>query len=179
MRQHLFELVPFPDPEIPGIRITGSIFRDGNALTVRYSLSGNIEQVLLPKINPQPSRKDELWLATCFEFFLALPSQPQYWEFNLSPSGDWNAFHMDAYRRIGFCQEESISNPEIVITHDFDCYKLQATIDLNPILGRATKIQAGVTSVIQTHQGHETYWALAHPQPHADFHLRESFLLTL
>jgi hypothetical protein len=179
MRKNRFELVPFPDPEIPGVTITGNILRDGSLLTVQYSLSGKLEQVLFPRVNPQPGRKDELWLATCFEFFLAFPGQPQYWEFNLSPSGDWNVFHMDAYRRIGFRREESIQNPEIEIVNDIDCFKLHATIDVTPIFAGETIIQAGVTSVIQTHQGHETYWALAHPQPQADFHLRESFLLTL
>jgi hypothetical protein len=179
MRQKRFELVPFPDLEIPDIKITGNVFRDGNLLTVQYSLSGKIEQVLFPNVHPRPGRKDKLWLVTCFEFFLALPGQPQYWEFNLSPAGDWNAFHMDAYRRIGFRQEESIQNPEIKLANDIDCFKLDATIDLDPIFTSETKIQAAVTSVIQTRQGHETYWALVHPQPQADFHLRESFLLTL
>jgi hypothetical protein len=33
--------------------------------------------------------------------------------------------------------------------------------------------------VIQTQDRHETYWALVHPQPQADFHLRDSFILEL
>ncbi len=179
MRKLSFGLVPFPDPELPAVTITGSIFRDDNLLTVGYSLTGKIDQILFPNTNPKPERKDELWLATCFEFFLALPDQPQYWEVNLSPSGDWNAFHMDAYRRIGFRQEEKIQNPQLEIANSIDCFKLHATIDLNQLFDPDTKIQAGVTSVIQNRQEHETYWALAHPQPQADFHLRESFLLTL
>jgi hypothetical protein len=179
MMKHPFALVPFADPEIPEVRITGDIMREGNVLVVQYSLSGNIQDVLLPEINPQPARKGELWLQTCFEFFLAFPDQPQYWEFNFSPSGDWNVFHMDAYRRFGFSEEKSMQAPVLEIRNNVDCFTLDATIDLSPIAKPESQIQVGITSVIQAHQGHETYWALAHPQPQADFHLRDGFILTL
>jgi len=179
MISHPFELVPHPDPGIPEIRITGRIERRGNILTVHYSVSGKIDEVLLPAPNPQPGRKEDLWLRTCFEFFLALPDQPQYWEFNFSPSGDWNAFRMDAYRRVGFREEELIQNPCLEIRNEIECFELEAVIDLNAILKSETQMLVGVTSVIQPRNGHETYWALTHPQPMADFHLRDSFILTL
>ena len=179
MSSHPFELVPYPDTEIPEVRITGKIDRVGNILTVYYSLCGKVDQVLLPPPNPQPGRKEKLWLETCFEFFLALPNQSQYWEFNFSPSSDWNAFHMDAYRRIGFREEDLIRNPCLVVRREINCLKLEAVIDLSPILELETGLFAGVTSVIQSNQGQETYWALTHPQQVADFHLRDSFILTL
>jgi hypothetical protein len=175
-----FELVPFPDPELPDIRITGTIFRENHIFTIQYSLSGKIDDILLPVLNPNPCRKQELWLGTCFEFFLARPDQPQYWEFNFSPSGDWNVFHMDAYRRIGFHEEDLIQNPCLDIGSEVDCFELEAAMDLSPILAPETLIQAGVTAVVQSRPGpNETYWALIHPRPQADFHLRESFILTL
>lgn len=179
MMQHPFELVPFSEPGIPKVRITGNVVREGSAITVQYSLSGNIVEVLLPAVTPQPVRKENLWLATCFEFFLAIPGQPQYWEFNFSPSGDWNAFHMDAYRRIGFREEGLVQNPCLEIKNGIDAFRLESSFDLSQILDSNTQMQAGVTSVIQTHHGQETYWALTHPRPQADFHLRDSFLLTL
>lgn len=179
MIEHSFELIPFPDPGIPDIKITGSVLQKGSVLTVQYAMSGTIEDILFPRLNPQPGRKDGLWLATCFEFFLAFPDQPQYWEFNLSPSGDWNAYRMDAYRQISFQEEELIQSLHLEIKKSVDCYHLETVVDLHPLLKAENTLLLGVASIIQTLDGHETYWALTHSSPRADFHHRESFILAL
>ncbi|HJS19718.1 MAG TPA: DOMON-like domain-containing protein [Anaerolineales bacterium] len=148
-------------------------------MTVRYSLSGKIEDILFPEVSSQPGRRDELWLATCFEFFLAIPDQPQYWEFNLSPSGDWNIFRMDSYRRVGFREEKSIDELKFEVRRDADCFSINGSVDIHPIIHSEVQIQAGITTVIQIGDGRESYWALTHPRPQADFHLRKSFILAL
>jgi hypothetical protein len=177
--EYSFELIPFPDPGIPKNKITGGVVREGNILTVRYALSGEIEEILFPHFNQQPGRKNELWRKTCFEFFLAFPDQPQYWEFNLSPSGDWNAYRMDAYRQISIQEEELIRGLRLDIRRKVDCYHLEAVVDISPILIAEKQLLMGISSVIQTLDGHETYWALNHPSSQADFHHRESFILAL
>jgi hypothetical protein len=116
---------------------------------------------------------------TCFEFFLAVKESPQYWEFNMSPSGDWNAYHMDAYRRIGFREEILIQQLPFQIQKDANNFLLRAEIDLSPILHPEQALDIGITAIIQTLDGNETYWALVHPAPQADFHLRESFIIGL
>jgi len=50
---------------------------------------------------------------------------------------------------------------------------------LNPILGSAQSLEVGITSIVQTTDGKESYWALTHPGSVADFHLRQSFILEL
>ena len=179
MNPHPFELVPLLDSKIPDIKITGSMAREENVLTVKFFLSGKIDEILLPDLNPQPGRKYALWLATCFEFFLAFPGQPHYWEFNLSPSGDWNVFRMDSYRQIGFREEELIQSPRLEIRNDTDCFQLEVVTDLTPILEQEELLQAGIAAVIKSHDGYETYWALTHLNSQPDFHLRESFLLKI
>jgi hypothetical protein len=179
MKVHAFELVPLPDPKIPEIRLTGSVAKAGKALTLNYSLSGQIDDILFPELNAQPGRKSGLWQATCFEFFLAFPGQPHYWEFNISPSGDWNVFRMDSYRQVGFREEELIQNPQMDIKQDAKCFQLQVVTDLGRILEANEKIIVGVSCVVKTHDGHETYWAVKHITPQADFHMRESFILVL
>ena len=179
MMEHSFELIPFPDPGIPNIKITGIVVREGNVLAIRYSMSGEVDKVLFPDSNPQPGRKTELWQTTCFEFFLAFPDQPQYWEFNLSPSGDWNVYRMDAYRQISFQEEELIYSLRLDIQPDVDGYHLGTVADISPILIANKQLLIGISSVIQTLDGHETYWALNHPGHQADFHQRESFSLAL
>lgn len=179
MREQSFSLVPFPDRDIPDITITGSILRKHNLLAVRYSLSGSLEKIHYPKPASQPARKDELWMSTCFEFFLAVPNQPAYWEFNLSPSGDWNVFRMDAYRRIGFREEPSIDRLTLVIMEAIDCMNVDCLVDLNPMIDPGETLLTGITCVIQNRDGGETYWALCHPGSQADFHARESFTIRL
>ena len=178
--EQTFELVPFPDPKTPEIKVTGKISREENILTVSYLVSGEVGDIFIPKAISRPERGQELWLTTCFEFFLAIPGQAEYSEFNLSPSGEWNAFYMNAYRRVGFREENRISELELAFfLGESGNYHLNAVVDLDPIFNTETRLQAGITTIVQTLDGHETYWALTHPRTQADFHLRDSFTLVL
>ena len=187
MTQQSFSLIPFPASNLPEITLTGTISRQNDFLAVSYILAGELNPIVLPTISARPSRRDELWKATCFEFFLAIKDQPQYWEFNLSPSGDWNVYRMDAYRRVGFRQEPSIQRLPFEVKracvepgrNEPEAFVLNASIDLNPLFRPEHRLDVGITAVIQTKDGGESYWALAHPAPQADFHLRESFTLAL
>ena len=179
MSEQLFTLVRFPDSNIPEIEIYGKVARQSNILTIHYHVTGQTEDILFPESSAQPARKDELWLSTCFEFFLAIPDRAPYWEFNLSPSGDWNVYYMDAYRRIGFREETSVERLPFSVRREASCVSVEASADLSPIIAEVVPVQAGITSVIQTLERHETYWALTHPNPQADFHLRDSFILAL
>ena len=179
MMENSFSLIASPDSNSPDIKIAGKISRQSNTLSIGYCLSGNVGDIVFPETSQQPRRKDELWTATCFEFFLAIPEQPQYWEFNMSPSGDWNIYHMDAYRRVSFREEILIQRLSFSVRKEAGCVSVDAFVDLSPIVRSQESIQVGITSVIQKNDGHESYWALAHPNSHADFHLRESFTLEL
>ncbi len=179
MTEQSFALIPFPAPNIPEITITGKIARQANRIILRYLLAGNTEDIFLPPRTLSSSRKDELWKTTCFEFFLAIQDQPQYWEFNLSPSGGWNAYRMDAYRRVGFREETSIQRLELDTQTNADIIFLNAVADLHPIVRESQLLEVGVTAIIQTKDKYETYWALLHPASQADFHRRESFLCSL
>ena len=179
MIQHAFKLIPFPAPDIPAVSMTGTISLEGELLSLHYSLSGSIENVMLPPISSNPSRQDELWTSTCFEFFLAIKDQPGYWEFNLSSSGDWNVYRMEAYRRIGFREEAAISQLPFEFQKSSEGYSLDISVDLTPLLAPAHVLQMGVTAILQTYDGGETYWALSHPALQPDFHAREGFILLL
>ncbi len=179
MSEQSFSLIAFPDTNIPDISISGRITRQNNILTIHYSVTGNTEIILFPEISSNPTRKDDLWRATCFEFFVAIPDGDQYWEFNMSPSGDWNIYHMDAYRQVGLREVSSMQRLQFSVRKDAACVSVETNVDLNAILDDEKPIQVGITAVIQTQDGHETYWALTHPGSQADFHLRESFLLRL
>jgi hypothetical protein len=179
MIERKFRLVPFPAPEIPEISLSGTFTFAQHFLTLQYCLSGNLESVRLPPTSPMPGRRDELWKETCFEFFLAIKDRPDYWEFNLSPSGDWNVYRMDAYRRIGFREETAISQLPFEFRKGTDGYSMDAYVDLASIIESGHELQMAVTAILQACDGKETYWALAHPAPQPDFHAREGFILPL
>lgn len=179
MTEQAFSLIPFPTADFSDIEITGTVSLEDTLLAVHYALTGDIEEVMLPRISATPGRKDELWKTTCFEFFLALKAQSHYWEFNLSPSGDWNVYRMEAYRKVGFGVEPGISQLPFMTRKESSGYFLDLSVDLAPILERQQELEMAVTAVIQLKNGNETYWALTHPASQPDFHLRQSFILAL
>ena len=174
-----FELSPYPVKDLPEIEIVGTVERIGNQLSLLYEVRGDVESILLhsPSV---PTRKDDLWMATCFEFFLAVTGTAGYWEFNMSPSGDWNVYCMDEYRRIGFREESAIWQLPFKFQKRETGLSLDIVLDLSPIIPAEEKIEIGISAVIQTNDNKETHWALSHPNEWAsqpDFHLRESFVL--
>jgi hypothetical protein len=175
----VFELVPFPSGEILNITITGSAERKGNLLSIHYKVNGDVDLIIFPGTSKSPARKDDLWKATCFEFFLAISDQPGYWEFNMSPSGNWNAYKMDAYRQVNMREEPAFTGLPFEFKQNDNNCSINISVNLNPIIQPAHNLQIGLTAIIQTKDGSESYWALSHPGSQADFHLRESFTLSL
>lgn len=174
-----FQLIPFPSNVLPNIHINGLVERVENELSIRYVVQGEIENLLLPTASASPARKHDVWKATCFEFFLAILDQQRYWEFNLSPSRDWNVYAMDAYRQVNMREEIAFTQLPFEFRKTNEALLLDISVDLSPIVRPAKDIQLGVTAIIQTKDVIETYWALAHSGPYADFHVRESFVIEL
>lgn len=172
-----FGLIPYPVGELPEIQIVGEVERNATRLSIHYDVRGEVAGILLPA-PATPLRNDDLWRATCFEFFLALPGADGYWEFNMSPSGEWNVYRMDAYRQVNMREETRFHEMPFQFVTGTE-HRLDIEVDMSPIIKPEQAVQLGVTAIIQTADGSETYWALSHPGAHADFHLRPSFLLEL
>jgi hypothetical protein len=174
-----FSLIPFqPDQTLPTITITGQIERLGSQLFLTFVVTGEIDQIAIPAPTTSPTRQDNLWQTTCFEFFLGLTDQPDYWEFNLSPSGHGHCYHFSDYRQ-GMAAEMALK----ILPFQFDKSPqrliLQINLDLSGLFSSSPALMAGITTVIQTIDGNLSYWALTHPGPEADFHRRDSFQLDL
>ncbi len=174
-----FNLIPYPAENLPQIKITGDIERAGTQISACYTLSGEIHSVLFPAPSIPSTRKHDLWKATCFEFFIAPTGQSQYWEFNLSPSGNWNVYHMDAYRQVNMREEEKVTDLPFTF-HKTDAQaSLEISVNTASFLPMSQKLEVGIAAIIQSHDKAETYWALNHPNPQADFHHRDGFVMTL
>ncbi|MEA5573588.1 DOMON-like domain-containing protein [Calothrix sp. UHCC 0171] len=177
--EHLFTLQPFPTLEtLPNITIIGNINQNDNLLNIRYALRGNITEVEIPFQSQIPQRKNELWEHTCFEFFIGVKNSPRYWEFNLSPSRDWNVYSFEGYRQ-GMQSEAALSMLPFRIQNSADCLELALSFDLDKIIPPKQDLEVGVTAVIKCKNSQVSYWALTHCAVEADFHQRDSFLLDL
>ncbi|MBD2329378.1 DOMON-like domain-containing protein [Alkalinema sp. FACHB-956] len=183
-----FMLKPFTESgsqsSPPNRQLTGTIDRRDNILALHYSLQGLLDSqdlldslAIAPPANC-PERRDNLWETTCFEFFLGLPNSPQYWEFNLSPSGHWNVYRFTDYRQ-GMEPETQITSLPFQLKQWSNQLELAVEFDLASILSITQSLDVGITTVIQDKSGTVTYWALTHLGEQADFHRRDSFILTI
>jgi hypothetical protein len=178
MTTHSFQLQPFPGSIAPDIRIMGVVTRDRQQLNIVYMVSGAINTIQLPALNPHPIRQWELWETTCLECFIGLPEAQNYWEFNFAPNGNWNAFALTDYRE-GIAEAAEITSIVITTDRTLDRFTLSTTIPLSAIIPARKPLEMSVTAVIQTQDQAVSYWAIAHCGDTADFHQRDSFMLTL
>jgi len=172
-------LKPWPDPNLPAIEITGTVERRVDILSMEYYISGSLMDLEIPVPNNSPERRIALWEHTCLEFFIGEPGLSRYWEFNLSPSGDWNVFRFEEYRQ-GLFEEMAFSElPLYVVQETSKNFLLKLEWDLERIFGPGKVLEMAVTAVIKTKSGRETMWALSHPGSSPDFHHRKGFLIRL
>lgn len=168
MHAQPFRLIPFDANTSCPVEITGTLIRDARALHVAFRISGAIEQVTFAPRNAAPARKNELWRNTCFELFAKRPDDTAYWEYNLAPSGDWNAYRFTHYRS-PLQPEPQIT--DIQIETDIEHVRLtgvRAVLPLSPeLIGHALTL--GITSVIEDRTGAISYFALRHGTK-PDFH---------
>lgn len=177
MDSHNFSLRPFSPVGFP-ITIKGSISRLSNRFTISYSLTGALSDIVIPAPADLPERRSNIWQETCFEFFLSLKDNDQYWEFNLSPSGHWNVYRFKAYRE-GRQEEEAFRSLPFNVISNTDTFMLELELDLDKIIPADETLKAGISAVMKQTDDNTTHWALTHPCQKADFHKRESFIIEL
>jgi hypothetical protein len=174
-----FFLKPFPGEGIPaGVTIGGTIARCADTLSVRFEVRGDLSKVSIPIVAEAPRRKDRLWEETCLELFLGTGDSEAYWEFNLSPSGNWNVYRFTRYRE-GMREETAIALLPYNVRRDSEALVLTAEIGIGKIVPPDKSLAASVAAVIRTTDGGKNHWALAHPSSRPDFHRRDGFALVL
>ncbi len=182
-----FTLVPFaPLPEQINLTVTGTLTRKDTVLSVSYLMAGDLEAVALPTLNSTHARQDRIWEQTCFELFWSVGAEKSdedpYWELNFSPTGAWNVFTLERYRQ-GRKEATAIADLPFTLSHSAAGLRLDISVDLRALLPSEAAAQLlwrlgiGVVAVLDS--GEETFWAIAHPGPTADFHHSDSFLILL
>ncbi|HEY9898689.1 MAG TPA: DOMON-like domain-containing protein [Pantanalinema sp.] len=170
-----FVLEPYPGLPFPaGVRVCGKARREGAALHLSWRLEGPPGSLALPLPAARPERRRELWEETCFEFFLASPERPGYWEFNLSPAGHWNVFHFDDYRA-GMTDETAFEALPFTVSNRPEACEVSVCIDPTELGLAAAPWLLAVSTVVAEPGGRVTYWALSHPGTQPDFHHPDAF----
>ncbi|MCS5698028.1 DOMON-like domain-containing protein [Cyanobium sp. FGCU-52] len=172
-------LVPFgDDPAAAPFRLEATAHRQGASLQLHYDLRGPLETLRLPAPAQAPERRDGLWEGTCFEAFLAEAGAEGYRELNLSPSGHWNLYRLNGYRR-GLRPDPLVEALPFQRTEAADHLQLELTLDLTPFALAQAPLELALTTVLQHSDGSCSFLALTHPGAEADFHRRDGFLLRL
>ena len=173
-------LEPHVESRPPNIRIDAQAERTaGNALQLRFRLTGAVDQVVLPAPGLQ-RRIDGLWRHSCFEAFVRAPGEAGYFEINLAPSGEWAAYRFSDYR-MDMAKAEEVPPPAIAASAEEEGFELRASVELDAALGLLAHLpwQLGLAVVIEARDGGISHWALAHPEGPPDFHHRDCFALEL
>lgn len=148
---------------------------DSDRLQFAYRLTGEMSALKVPTLQTS-AMVEGLWQHTCFEAFIAEPNELEYLEFNFSPSSQWTIYRFNDYRqRVDYIG--SIT-PKIHVEITETQLHLVAEIELPKNLVN-NNLQIGLTAVIENKHAQLTYWALQHPAPKPDFHLKAGFALLL
>jgi len=175
----LFSLQPFtPVQDLPDLGMTVHLSRRSNTAALSYTIRGPMEEIVVPAPVETPLRMGRLWEETCLEFFLASKDSPQYWEINLSPSGQWNIYRFSAYRE-GMQEEAAFASLPFRVERGKDSFSLDVELHLDRIISPNTPLHVGISAAIKLRRNQMTYWALSHPGQKPDFHRRESFIAEL
>lgn len=97
----------------------------------------------------------------------------------MSPSRNWNVYVIDAYRQVNMREETEFTQLPFDFEITNEKMSINMSVDINPIIQPEMDLDIGIAAIIQKKDGGESYWALAHPTPQADFHTLESFILSL
>lgn len=147
-----------------------------------YVLEGDLSRVRIPPAQ-HPRFAHGLWRHTCCEAFIAGKGEPSYYEYNVSPSGEWALYAFAGERQRKPLPETAAIddlNPHVTVCARGDTQlELDAVIRLDRLALTQPRLVLGLAAVIEADDGALSYWALRHPLAKPDFHHPDAFALEL
>src|SRR5581483_2754582 len=171
--------LPFSlDVLLKSMKLSAEVERKADWISVAFQLTGNLDLLSIPAQSGTAVRADNLWRKTCFEFFIAEKDKPNYWEFNFSPSGNWNCYSFIRYKQ-NMQEETRIQNPATFMAKADDSLFISANLKIASLIPADKQLELGISAVILDKNASESFWALKHCARLPDFHQRESFIIQL
>jgi hypothetical protein len=174
-----FALVPHPQHRPVALRSVQACLLGVGAQQLRLCWHVDGAQALVLPPAAGTDRADGLWQTTCFEVFVRPDDGEAYVEWNLSPSGRWNAYDFAAYRE-GMTPKPLPHAPGTSMRFDSGDSALvfKAALPLGGTLPQHCRL--GISAVLEERGGVKSYWALAHAAGGApDFHAAAGFTVRL
>lgn len=176
-KQHaILDLVPFNNDCENGVHVRCSVSLSSGSLDLKYDLSGNLSDLILPPHTGRQIRKDGLWEETCFECFFRLNEGQEYWEVNLSPSGGWNVYSFSDYRE-NRREEKRVGILSLECSRDMSAFSLCCALPLYKLIENPGRINIGLSSILLCSQNGRMFYALSHPASKPDFHEKSGWSL--
>jgi hypothetical protein len=151
------------------------VWADPDEVLLTFKVEGS-DSLRLPE-RVAPKRRDELWKTSCFELFLQPIGAEEYFEFNLSPSGEWAAYRFSGYRD-GMSELVMPVDPFVDRGMPAEDFVIEADVDLAAV--PPGPLRMGLSAVIEELDGTKSYWALQHPPgDRPDFHHPDCFTIDL
>lgn len=167
-----FNLVPHPaaPPAGPEFKVWATVEHAASLVAVAttniwFGVGAPAARFVIPEVDEDSVRADELWKTTCFEAFLRPLGEEAYREWNFAPSTQWAVYDFSAYRE-RTAEAEVDAAPYIRTEDNLTWWGLGATI----AVPADTNWELGLSAVLEEKDGTKSYWALAHPSEKPDFH---------
>lgn len=116
-------------------------------------------------------RKDGLWSSTCFELFFSW-DDVSYFEMNLSPSGDWQFYEFEAYRKRAPLPQ-GFQLFQLQSERSDERYEISGAIESQFM--NLSEIQRIHPCVMLNLNGKNSFWAPRHNLDSPDFHCRSTW----
>lgn len=169
-------LTPFEStPQTKPFKIQYAFTLKWPEIFVSFKISGPIENLVIPHIETKKIRANELWKQSCLEFFIAEKGASEYWEFNVSPSGLWNFYHLEDYRK-NLKEDFRVQLTRFEREDDKKSIRISCILNCEG-LPTINQPEVGISVVLSHLNQNNSFWAIKHTDQSPNFHRRESFIL--
>jgi hypothetical protein len=162
-------LQPFSENQRNGFAVECLLNRSDDHLSLLFSITGAVGELVIPDNQRLALRKDKLWCTTCFESFFKVNASPRYWELNVSPGGHWNLYRFSDYRK-DMAEETAVSAITSRLSLENNLLSLSISLQISNLVAPEAKMMAGVCCVLESRNGEKHYWAITHLRNQPDFH---------
>lgn len=168
MREMMVPLVSFhPPSEACEVQVR-LLAESSQQWQVSYRVQASnsfLRSLALPSVS-STVRKQDLWKQNCFELFWKNPEGASYFEWNISPLGEWNLYEFSSYRK-GMREVTAAQTPQVSSFLSQNGFELKVTLP-QAFPSKAVHVRPAV--ILYPKGGEALFFSNAHASERPDFH---------